>query len=137
MYPKLFAILLLLSIGFTKACKKRSPEEVEQIIAKSETLRHIDQVCTEFPRPERFELENKSFGGNSETSAIDYQYIAHVPFEEVKAFYQRASLRENYTLRGESYSEPLINEIWFKPDDVMINIENRPPSWIVNIGCSK
>lgn len=134
----LLVFFIILSVFFAQsACRQRSPEEVEQIIAKSETLRHMDQVCKEFPKPERFELENKTLGGNSRISAIEYQYIAHMPFDEVKAFYQDSRLREEYTFRSESYNEPLINEIWFKRDEVSINIENRPPSWIVNIGCSK
>ena len=134
----LSAFIIVLGILFGQtACKERSREEVEQIIAKSETLRHIDQICREFPTPERFELEKKGIYGNSETSSITYQYIAHMPFEEVKTFYQNPILREDYNFRAENYAEPLRNEIWFKRDDVSINVDNQPPSWIVNIGCSK
>ena len=136
-YAKLSATFLLLSISLAQACRQRSPEEVEQIIAKSETLSYIDQICKEFPRPKQFELEKKDFYGNSEMNAVNYKYIAHMPFADVKSFYQDEGLREKYTLRVENYSERFINEIWFKRDDVSINIENRPPSWIVNIGCSK
>ena len=129
--------MLLLSVAAVIGCRQRSPDEVEAIIAKSETLRHIDQICKEFPHPQQFELERKVLGGNSETSSIDYQYIAHMPFEEVKAFYQNPQLRADYNFRNEDYAEPLINESWFKSNDVSITVENRPPSWIVNIGCSR
>ena len=134
----LSAFIIVLGILFGQiACKARSREEVEQIIAKSETLRRIDQICKEFPKPEGFELEKKDLYGNSNMSAINYKYIAHMSFEEVKTFYQNPILREEYSFRGEDYAEPLRNEIWFKRDDVSINVDNQPPSWIVNIGCSK
>lgn len=136
-YSKLIATLLLLSVASVIGCRQRSPDEVEAIIAKSETLRHIDTICKEFPHPDQFELERKVLGGNSEISSIDYQYIAHMPFQEVKPFYQNPLLRANYNFRDEDYAEPLINKIWFRLDDVSIYIENRPPSWIVNIGCNK
>lgn len=134
-YKKLSTTFLLLSIGFAHGCRKRAPEEVEEIIAKSETLSQIDQVCKEFPRPEMFELEKKGFGGNARTSAIDYQYIAHMPFEPVKAFYQDPSLRRTYDFQSESYMEPWLNEINFRRGEVSINVENRPPSRVVIIGC--
>jgi hypothetical protein len=129
-------IKLLVLTVLLNGCGQKSAEDVERIIAKSETLRHIDQICKEFPRPESFELQKKGLSGNSITSIVFYQYTAHVPFDEVKKFYQDSGLRAQYELRGESYKEPLINEIWFRRGDVGINIENRPPSWIVNIGCS-
>lgn len=129
-----FYLLVLATV--LGGCRDRSAEEVEQKIAESETLSRIDQICLEFPKPKTFELEKKGIYGNSTTSDITYQYIAHMPFAEVKAFYQDSKLREDYTFRNESYNEPLINEILFQRDDVSINIENRPPSGIVNIGCS-
>ncbi len=136
LYLSAFIIVLGIVFGQT-ACKERSREEVEQIIAKSETLRRIDQICKEFPKPEVFELEKKDLYGNSNMSAINYKYIAHMSFEEVKTFYQDPKLREDYNFRAENYAEPLRNEIWFKRDDVSINVDNQPPSWIINIGCSK
>lgn len=134
----LSASIIMLGIFLSQtACKERSREEVEQIIANSETLRRIDQICKEFPKPEGFELEKKDFYGNLNMTAINYKYIAHMSFEEVKTFYQNPILREDYNFRSEYYAEPLRNEIWFKRDDVSINVDNQPPSWIVNIGCSK
>ena len=136
-YSRLIVSCLLVATAFVIGCRHRSPEEIEATIAKSEALRRIDQICREFPHPQQFELEQKILGGNSESSSIGYQYNAHIPFEDVKAFYRDPRLRVEYNFRDEDYAEPLINEIWFRRDDVSITVENRPPSWIVNIGCSK
>ena len=133
---KIGCTFLILLVACNCGCGQRSRAELEAIIAKSETLRQIDQVCTDFPRPTSFELEKKSLGGNAATSAIEYQYVAHMPFEEVKVFYQDSKLRETYGFQSESYKEPLLNKIKFQRGDVSITIENGPPSWIVGFYCS-
>lgn len=132
---KLSTYLLVLATVLG-GCRDRLADEVEQKIAGSETLSRIDQICREFPKLKSFALEKKGIYGNSTTSGINYQYIAHLPFEEVRTFYQNPRLREDYSFGTEDDAQPLITEISFRRDEVSINIENRPPSGIVNIGCS-
>ena len=127
---------LALMLGQT-GCKQDSLEVVEQKILASKELRYIDQICKEFPKPARFEQAKKGLSGNSETTIIFYQYISHMPFETVKAFYQDSANRGQYSLIREEYKEPLINLITFRRDDIRIVLEQRPPSGIVNVDCVK
>lgn len=125
---------LVLAIG----CGQRSRDEVEAIIAKSYSLQEVNNVCTEFPRPKTFELVNKQFGGNSGTAAIEYQYLAHTPYDSVREFYQDPALRASYEFVSENYrgDSALENDIYFQQGEVSINISNRPPAGIVSMYCS-
>lgn len=133
---KIGCIFLVFVVGCHCGCRQRSREEMEAIIAKSETLRRIDQVCTEFPKPAQFELETKTLGGNAAISALEVQYVAHMPFDAVRGFYRNPEIRNGYGFYYESDSNDWRNEISFQHDDIYIDIENRPPSWTVTFFCS-
>lgn len=136
MYSRKVLVLLFVIAAHCFACRERPRAEVEEIIARSNTLSRMDVACTGFPKPESFELERKNLGGNSVKSSINYQYHAHMPFESVKVFYQNEELRRTFGFHSEKYLENWSNTINFRHNEVIISIHNRPPSWFVNVGCS-
>ena len=80
-------ISLLILQGLMCEFFRQTPESVEQAITTSETLSRVNKLCEELPKPEGFKFVSKSLGGNSEISALSFNYQTERKYEEIKAFY--------------------------------------------------
>ncbi len=130
-------LLTCLILVLLDSCGEPAEEEVARKIAASEELRHIDQICTEFPKPPAFRQIKKGIYVNSEIKSVYYQYSSNQPFAFVRNFYQDAANRGEYMLFSENYTEPedTISTLRFLRDNVGITLEHRPPTAIFNIDC--
>lgn len=131
-------LLACLILVLLDSCRAPSQEEVAAKIAASEELSHIDQICTEFPKPPTFRQIKKGISEDSEITSIYYQYSSNLPFASVRDFYQDAANRGEYMIVSENYTEPesLISVLRLSREDVAIVLEHRPrrPA-IYNIDC--
>jgi hypothetical protein len=64
-----------------------SPEAVEKAIKSSERLNRVNQMCENLPKPEDFKFIEKSFSGNSFTSALSFLYSTKTSSTEVREVY--------------------------------------------------
>lgn len=129
--------VLIACLVLAHSCGEPSQEEVARKIAESEKLRHIDQICKQFPKPPEFHQMKKGISGDAEIASVYYQYSSNLPFASVRNFYQDAANRGEYMLVSENYADPedSMSTLRFLRDDVGITLEHRPPAAVFNIDC--
>lgn len=67
---------------------KKSPEEIEEIIARSETLTRVDELCKNLAKPEQFEFSNKGLSGKSLKASVSYGFKTERPNDEIEIFFR-------------------------------------------------
>ncbi|HVE55856.1 MAG TPA: hypothetical protein VNB22_03445 [Pyrinomonadaceae bacterium] len=124
---KLFlGLIILISLCFF-GCKTNEQQLIEDTkraeegIKKDSRIKELDDLCSQLPKPEKFQLVGKSKGFNS--VVISHFYTSpHIYFEEIKTFYDRYFLENGwngYTSSGLNGREFLI----FEKDNYRIDIE--------------
>lgn len=95
----LISFLLLIQI----TGKPLSQPEIEKRIASTPILRRHDKFCTDLPKPDGYKLLYKSFGGNSFTIAISYNYQIPMRSKDVFQFYQKLFDEKGWTYKDGRY----------------------------------
>jgi len=68
--------------------REKSPEEIEEIIVRSEKLTRVDQLCKNLAKPEQFEFSYKQLGSNSIRTALSYGFKTERPNDEIEIFFR-------------------------------------------------
>lgn len=120
-------------------CGEMSPEEVEQVISKSEKLSKIDRVCKSLAKPGDFVELKKQIFGNAGRSAITYQYRTSRTFDQVAEHFKNECEKTNCSVLRENNDREnsLFRTLDLKIEGVEIGIEYRPSfASLINFGCS-
>ena len=64
-----------------------TPEQTNKLINQSESLKRVDNLCENLPKPEDFHLVRKIISGNSRTVSISHYYQSNLGYEKIKTFY--------------------------------------------------
>ncbi len=123
----IFGLLVLLGLTLVVTLLQltcRTPQDVERIIESSPGLIVHDQFCRAIPLPADFELESKSLGGNSYTTAIDYTFRSRKYFSEVRDFFTEHLEAEGWTRTNitEGFPTRGTNGMSFSKDSYRIGI---------------
>jgi len=120
-------LLAIVGIGFAVALLQltcRPPADVERIIEASPGLISHDQFCRGIPLPPDFELESRSLGGNSFTTAIGYTFRSRTYFAQVRDFFVERLVPDGWTSTGvwEGNTAQGTKSISFSKDSYQIRI---------------
>ena len=78
--------------------KNPTPEQTNNLINRSESLKRVDKLCENLPKPEDFHLVKKIVSGNSYTVAISHYYQSELEYNKIKTFYLDWFARNNWLL---------------------------------------
>lgn len=79
--------------------------EIEKRISGSETLKGVDNLCKDLPKPPGFEFVSKVIAGNISRTAIGYYFRSRRQFDDVKKFYAEWAPQNNWRV-DPSAAEP-------------------------------
>jgi hypothetical protein len=123
----IFGVLVLLGLVLAMTLLQltcRTPEDVERIIESSPGLIEHDKFCRSIPLPSDFELESRSLGGNSYTTAIGYTFRSRKYFSEVRDFFTERLEAEGWTQTNATEGSPTrgANGMSFSKDTYRVSI---------------
>ena len=118
--------ILLLLIFPANACLFNSSRDYEQHtkiaeerIRKNETLKRLDELCQQIPKPKDFEFLGKTAGAN--TTYVGYTYKTSFRYQQAKEFYDEYFKKEGWELYSE---QPYLNSSFeYKKNDDFVDIQ--------------
>jgi hypothetical protein len=133
-----FTVLGLALLTFS--CNDTTADEADRIIAKSEKMTMLDNLCGKIGRPNGFVFVTKKVSGNSRVAIISYRFQTAEDFDSVRQFFFEWFDKDGWAYTGRR-DEQLLNEdgyFQFKKGHVSVSVEHVTfPFANYSISCSQ
>ena len=84
-----FLLIIFLAFSAVTCFRDKTPEEIEDAISRSDSLKRVNKLCAEMPKPDDFKFIRKGLAGNTNTASVVLYYLSFEEPKKNKEFYRK------------------------------------------------